>query len=31
MLENEKISPNKIAYDRPSSKLLAFLSKYYNL
>jgi len=31
MLENEKIKPNKLAYDRPSPKLLAFLRKHYDL
>ena len=31
MLENEKIMHNKIAYDKPSDKLLAFLYKNYNL
>lgn len=31
MLSEEKIEPSKIAYDRPSSKLIAFLSKHYDL
>jgi len=31
MLESENILPNKIAYDRPSEKLFAFLLKNYNL
>lgn len=31
MLQNESIYPNKIAYDKPSPKLLKFLEKYYGL
>ena len=31
MCENEKVEPHKIGYDRPSSKLLNFLKKHYNL
>lgn len=31
MLQYEGIDPNRIAYDRPSGKLLAFLKKYYLL
>jgi hypothetical protein len=31
MLIFENSSPEKIAYDRPSEKLLKFLRKYYNL
>jgi len=31
MLEIENIVPEKIAYDRPSEKLIKFLLKYYNL
>ena len=31
MLTTEGIEPRKLAYDRPSPKLKAFLSKYYNL
>lgn len=31
MLEAEKLHPKKLAYDRPSSKLIRFLDKYYNL
>lgn len=31
MINHEKIHPEKIAYDRPSDKLLKFLKKYYNL
>lgn len=31
MLVLEKIEPNKIAYDKPSPKLLGFLKKYYGL
>ena len=31
MLEHEKVVPEKLAYDRPSSKLLAFLSRHYGL
>lgn len=31
MLEVESISPNKIAIDRPSSKLISFMRKYYGL
>lgn len=31
MLQYENIEPNKIAYDRPSNKLLSFLKKHYDL
>lgn len=31
MIKHENINPEKIAYDRPSDKLLKFLKKYYNL
>ena len=31
MLDCEDIFPSKIAYDRPSSKLINFLKKHYNL
>ena len=31
MLKVEKIRPHKIAYDRPSIKLISFLNKHYNL
>jgi alpha-tubulin N-acetyltransferase 1 len=31
MLEVENISPRRIAYDRPSSKLISFLKKHYCL
>lgn len=31
MLKHENIIPEKMAYDRPSDKLLKFLKKYYNL
>ena len=31
MLENEKINPEKLAYDRPSPKLIGFLKKHYGL
>jgi len=31
MLKVENISPRKIAYDRPSEKLINFLKKYYKL
>lgn len=31
MLENEKIDPHKMGYDRPSVKLLSFLKKHYGL
>lgn len=31
MISDEKAEPSKLAYDRPSSKLIAFLSKHYNL
>lgn len=31
MLKNEKVAPHKLGYDRPSSKFLSFLSKYYGL
>lgn len=29
MLEKEKVLASKMAYDRPSQKLLGFLKKYY--
>lgn len=31
MLEYEKQSPAKLAYDRPSSKLIGFMSKHFGL
>jgi len=31
MLEYEKVLPEKLAYDRPSPKLLGFLTKHYSL
>lgn len=31
MLEKENIQPKKLAYDRPSPKLIGFLAKHYNL
>ncbi|CAD8193624.1 unnamed protein product [Paramecium octaurelia] len=31
MLRQEMLRPEKLAYDRPSPKLLGFLKKYYNL
>ena len=31
MLEDTKVKPEKIAYDRPSDKLLKFLKKYFHL
>jgi len=31
MLLAEQTQPHKLAYDRPSPKLLGFLRKYYNL
>ena len=31
MLDNEKVEPHKMGYDRPSSKLLKFLKKHYGL
>jgi hypothetical protein len=31
MLEAEQLSPEQLGYDRPSSKLLAFLRKHYGL
>lgn len=31
MLEYEHASPEKMAYDRPSSKLISFLKKHYKL
>lgn len=31
MLQYENIDPNRIAYDRPSPKLLGFLRKHYEL
>lgn len=31
MLEKENVRPEKLGYDRPSEKLLAFLAKHYGL
>lgn len=31
MLSRENTSPEKLAYDRPSPKLIAFLAKHYSL
>ena len=31
MLESEGVRPEKLGYDRPSEKLLAFLAKHYGL
>ena len=31
MLQIENAEPRKLSYDRPSPKLLGFLSKHYNL
>jgi alpha-tubulin N-acetyltransferase 1 len=31
MLEKEAVRPEKLGYDRPSEKLLAFLAKHYGL
>ena len=31
MLQNEKIEPRKLGYDRPSPKFINFLNKYYGL
>ena len=31
MLQKECVKPNKLAYDKPSPKLVKFLEKYYNL
>lgn len=31
MLAAEEIKPDRLAYDRPSPKLLGFLKKHYNL
>lgn len=31
MLKNESITPKRLAYDRPSNKLLCFLKKHFNL
>lgn len=31
MLNREYVTPEKLAYDRPSSKLFSFLAKHYNL
>ncbi len=31
MLEFEKVTPCKLAYDRPSSKMIAFMAKNYGL
>ena len=30
-LQNESATPNKLAYDRPSFKMIAFLRKHYGL
>lgn len=31
MLSHQAIAPAKLAYDRPSPKLIGFLAKYFNL
>jgi alpha-tubulin N-acetyltransferase 1 len=31
MLDAEQLGPEQLGYDRPSSKLLAFLRKHYGL
>jgi alpha-tubulin N-acetyltransferase 1 len=31
MVRHERVLPNKLAYDRPSPKLLKFLAKHYDL
>ena len=31
MLQMEGVHPSKLAYDRPSEKLIGFLAKHYNL
>ena len=31
MLEREGVRPEKLGYDRPSEKLIAFLGKHYGL
>jgi alpha-tubulin N-acetyltransferase 1 len=31
MLEYEKQTPARLAYDRPSSKLIAFMAKHFGL
>lgn len=31
MLQKEKLTPNKLAYDRPSDKLIHFLGKHFGL
>lgn len=31
MLQEQHIGPEKLAYDRPSEKLLGFLAKHYGL
>jgi alpha-tubulin N-acetyltransferase 1 len=31
MLELENITPDKLAYDRPSHKFISFLKKHYGL
>lgn len=31
MLNNERVAPEKLAYDRPSPKLIGFLRKYFGL
>lgn len=31
MLRDQNISPEKLAYDRPSPKLVCFLAKHYGL
>jgi alpha-tubulin N-acetyltransferase 1 len=31
MLQEEGVRPEKLAYDRPSTKLIAFLGRHYDL
>jgi len=31
MLEYQKVGPAKLAYDRPSPKLIAFMAKHFGL
>ena len=31
MLQHQRVTPDKLAYDRPSEKLLGFLAKHYGL
>ena len=31
MLEHERTVPSKLAYDRPSAKLIGFMAKHYGL